>query len=253
MNIVEVKRTLRGPMVPVLTNLKQDLSIDHEAIRENVRYVVDRGIVAGSGVLLAAGAGGDFPLLSLEERRQVAQTIVEAADGRVPVVVGAQDTNVNRMIEMARWAERIGAYGIQLSSGFYYPTTDETCLNLFRAVHDATRDVAIMVYNTPWEGFDMPLDLIARIAELPRCVALKWSTNAGVLAYQQGVARFAGRMAVVDNQGLHLLSHQLGATGYVTHLATVWPEFEVSLWRRLEAGDYRGRSEERRVGKECRL
>ena len=58
-DIVAIKRTLRGPMIPVITNLNHDLSIDHAAIRENVRFVIDRGIVRGQGVLLAVGAGGD--------------------------------------------------------------------------------------------------------------------------------------------------------------------------------------------------
>ncbi len=35
-NIDEVKRLLRGPMIPVITNLNNDLSVDHGAIRENV-------------------------------------------------------------------------------------------------------------------------------------------------------------------------------------------------------------------------
>jgi 4-hydroxy-tetrahydrodipicolinate synthase len=115
MNVAEVKATLRGPMVPVLTHYKSDLSIDHDAIRANVRTLVGRGLVRGQGVLLAGGAGGDFPMLTLEERKQVARTVVESADGRTPVVVGAQATNVSDCIAMARWAEEIGAYGIQLS------------------------------------------------------------------------------------------------------------------------------------------
>ena len=57
MQITDVKETLRGPMIPVITNLNNDLTIDQSAIRDNVRYVVDRGIVTGHGVLLAVGAG----------------------------------------------------------------------------------------------------------------------------------------------------------------------------------------------------
>ena len=111
MNLDEVKSTLRGPMIPVLTNLKDDLAIDHDAITENVRTIVSRGIVRGQGVLLAVGAGGDFPMLTVEERKAAARTIVEAADGKTPVVVGAQDTNPNVSIEIARYSEGLGAYG----------------------------------------------------------------------------------------------------------------------------------------------
>ena len=238
MNITEVKQTLRGPMIPVITNYHDDLSVNYDAIRENVRYVVDRGIVRGSGVLLAAGAGGDFPMLTLDERKQVAKAIVDAADGKVPVVVGAQDTNVRVMIEMARWAEEIGAYSVQFGPGYYYQSSADDCLRLFEAVHEATSSVAIMIYNTHWENHNMSLDEVSRLAELPRCVALKWSTDQGLGETMRGIARFADRLAVIDNAGLHVMNHLLGGTGYITHLCTVWPEHDLEVWRLLEAGDY---------------
>ena len=236
MQISEVKQTLCGPMIPVITNLNADLSIDHGAIRDNVRYVVERGIVRGKGVLLAVGAGGDFPMLSLEERKQVCQTIVEAADGRTPVLVGAQDTNPAIIIELAQWAEEIGAYGIQFGPGYYYESSDEDCLRLFQAVHDATRRIAIMIYNTHWEGYNMSLQQIGRLAELERCVSLKWSTPQ-VGSFLRGLAQFSDRFAIVDNQGLQVMTHLLGGSGFITHLCTIWPEHDLSVWALLEAGD----------------
>jgi dihydrodipicolinate synthase/N-acetylneuraminate lyase len=237
MNAAEVKQTLRGPMVPVLTHYTSDLSVDQAAIRANVRTLIGRGLVRGQGVLLAGGAGGDFPMLTLDERKQVARTVVEAADGRTPVVVGAQDTNVQHAIEMARWADEIGAYGIQLSPTYYYPANAETSLRVFQAVHDGSRRVVLMIYNTHWEGYNMPLDVVARLAELPRCLSLKWSTpDSG--SFVRGVVRFADRLAVVDNQGMCVTSHLLGSTGFITHLCTVWPEHELAVWKLLEARDY---------------
>ncbi len=226
-------------MIPVITNLQKDLSIDHAAIEDNVRYVVDRGIVTGSGVLLAVGAGGDFPMLSIDERKSAAKTIVQSASGRVPVLVGAQDTNIEVVLEMARWAEQIGAYGIQISAGYYYESSDEDCLRVFQAVHEVTREISIMVYNTPWEGYDMSLAQVARLAELPRCVSLKWSSGQGSGVYLRGLAQFSDRLAIVDNQGLCVMNHLMGGTGYISHLATIWPEHDRQVWRLLEAGDYR--------------
>ena len=237
MEIAEAKQAFRGPMIPVITNFNDDLSVDHGAIRENVRYVIDRGVVKGQGVLLAAGAGGDFPMLSVDERKDVAKTIVDAANGETPVLVGAQDTNAAVTIEMARWAEEIGAEGIQFSPGYYYESSDDDCLRLFQAVHDATSSIAIMIYNTYWEGYDMSLDQLGRLAELQRCVALKWSSpHSGT--YLSGLDRFANRFAIVDNQGLQVMNHMMGGTGYITHLCTVWPEHDLEVWKLLEAGDY---------------
>ena len=238
MHVDEAKAIFRGPMVPVLTHYKEDLSIDHEATASQVRYLLDHGFRRGQGVLLAVGAGGDFPMLSLEERKAAAQTIVEAASDRVPVIVGAQDTNVDVVCELAKWAESVGADGIQVSAGYYYASSDDDCLRLFRAVHDATSCIGIMIYNTPWEGYNMSADQVERLAALPRCVALKWSTSEGSGAYLRGVARFADRLAVIDNEGLPVMNRLLGGTGYITHLANVWPEHDLEVWRLLEAGQY---------------
>lgn len=238
MTPADAKKTICGPLIPVITNYADDLSVDHDAIRENVNYVVDRGVRTGSGVLLAAGAGGDFPMLTLDERKAVSETIVRAAAGRTPVVIGAQDTNPAVSVELARFAEDIGAWGIQLAPGYYYESSPEDCYRLFETVHEATSTLGIMIYNTHWEAYDMSLDDVERLAELPRCLALKWSTARGTLDYQRGVVRFRDRLAVIDNHGLQGLTHLLGGRGYITHLCTVWPEHDLEVFRLLEAGEY---------------
>ena len=63
MDIREVKQILCGPMIPVITHLKADLSVDPVAIEAEVNYLVEHGIRSGQGVLLAVGAGGDFNML----------------------------------------------------------------------------------------------------------------------------------------------------------------------------------------------
>jgi len=238
MEIACVKQVLRGPMIPVITNMKDDLSIDVDAIRFNVNYMIEHGIVTGKGVLLAVGAGGDFSMLTLDERKQAARAIVEAADGRTPVILGAQDTNVNVMIELARYAEEIGAYAIQMNTPYYYPPSDEDALAVFRAVHEATSSIAIMAYNTHWHDYDFPFSVLDKLCELERVVSLKWSRPDNGTPYLQGMDRYADRLAIVDNAGMIVMNHMLGGTGHITHLATIWPECDLAIWADLEAGDY---------------
>ena len=238
MNIEEVKKKIRGPMIPVITSLNKDLSIDVSAIRNEVDYLIGHGIKEGQGVLLAAGAGGDFNMLSLDERKLVCKTIVEAADNRVPVLVGAQDTNVNNMIAMANYAEEINAYGIQFSTTYYYPPSDEDALNLYRTIHNETHSIAIMAYNTFWHDYNFPFHILDQISEMERVVSLKWARPDNGIPYMEGVARYSEKLAVVDNGGMHVMNHMLGGTGYITHLATVWPEHDLSVWKLLEAGEY---------------
>ena len=244
MNIQEVKQKLCGPMIPVITHLKEDLSVDAEAIKKEVNHLVERGIVTGQGVLLAVGAGGDFNMLSPAERKTAAQAIVDGAAGRVPVLVGAQDTNVNVMIELARFAEEIGAYGIQMSTPYYYPPSDQDALAVYHAVHQATSRIAIMAYNTHWHDYDFPFEILDKLCELERIVALKWSRPNNGAAYMKGVARYADRLAVVDNAGMWVMTHLLGGTGFITHLATIWPEHDIGIWKLMQEVQYAAAQEQ---------
>ncbi|NLD74879.1 MAG: hypothetical protein GX649_19440, partial [Chloroflexi bacterium] len=76
MDIATVKENICGPLAPVLTVFREgDLSVDLDCIQENVDQQIRRGMSKGQAVLLAAGAGGDFPLLSLDERKAVIQAV----------------------------------------------------------------------------------------------------------------------------------------------------------------------------------
>ena len=41
MDIDEVKKKIRGPMIPVITSLNKDLSIDTSAIKEEVNFLIE--------------------------------------------------------------------------------------------------------------------------------------------------------------------------------------------------------------------
>jgi len=237
-NIKQVKKSLCGPMMPVITSFTDDLDLDLNTIRDSVRFLIDGGIVTGRGVILGVGAGGDFPMLSVYERKQVARAIVDATNGEAPVLISVQDTNPSVCLELAGYAQEIGAYGIQVSPPSYYKPSARDVMAFFEMFHDAV-SISIMVYNTPWLGYDLNFDVLDVLAEMKRVVALKWaSTN--LHQYTRGLERYADRLAIVDNGGLTTLSHMMGATGYITHLANIWPEHEVALWEQMNLGDYAG-------------
>jgi dihydrodipicolinate synthase/N-acetylneuraminate lyase len=238
-DIEQIKKDLRGPMMPIITCFKDDLSLDLETIQDNVRFLIDGGITTGQGVMLAVGAGGDFPMMTVDERRQTAQAIVEAADGKAPVLIGVQDTDPRVSIELAEFSREIGAYGIQASPTYYYEPADADVIAFYASLNNAAQ-IPIMVYNTPWlVNYNMSFAVLDALADMEWIVALKWA-HPSVYGYTRGVERFADKLAIVDNYGLAVLSHMLGATGFITHLANIWPEHEVALWKQMDAGDYAG-------------
>lgn len=235
----DAQKILCGPMIPVVTHYNRDLSLDLTGLKENLQYLMQHGIRHGSGCFLVGGAGGDFPMLSLSERTTLARTAAEVSGGRVPIVLCAQATDERVTLEIARVAEDIGAYAIQLSPPYYYQPSDEDVLRLFRKVNALLKKCGIMVYNTFWEGYNLPFEVLDQLVHLDRVVSLKWSTPSGGSDFMRGVVRYGEKIAIIDNSGMWPLTSMLGGSGFITHLATVWPEHDLQIYALTQAGEYK--------------
>ena len=237
MTFEDTRRWLCGPVVAVATPFHDDASLDLHGLAANIDAMVVRGIRTGDGALLVAGAAGEFPTLSTDERKAVIRASVKAAAGRVPVLTSIQDTDTREIQDHVRFAADEGVAGVQLGTTYYYPSTED---DLFRLVDLVSRVAAIplMLYATWWEGgVTMTGPMLKRLAEFDHVEAVKWSAP-DADAFAAGVADIADRLVVIDNQGLHVMGHLLGARGFVTHVGNFWPEYTVDLWRELERGDY---------------
>ncbi len=238
MDLQKAKATFRGPMVSVATPFTADFKLDLETLRRNIRFMIDHGIKNGRGSLLVAAAGGEFPMLTLEERKKVVQVSVETAQGEVPVAFSIQTNWSEEAAELARHGSDVGADLGQLSAPYYYRSPPQDILRHFRCVVDNSQ-LPLMIYANWWNTGDFPLELIGKLAELPNVVVLKWSARSSQV-YSDGMQMFADKLAIVDNDMQYLRSFMMGGVGYVTHIGNFWPAYSLSLWDLLESHDYAG-------------
>jgi 4-hydroxy-tetrahydrodipicolinate synthase len=139
-------------------------------------------IAAGVHGLTPLGSTGEFADHNREQRRAVAQATLEAAGKRVPVIAGAASTATDDAVAQARDYQALGASGILAILEAYFPLKDAQVESYFRALADAV-DIPVVIYTNPnFQRSDLTLDVIARLAEHPRIVAIKdASTNTGRL------------------------------------------------------------------------
>ena len=207
---------LTGCYVAVPTLFRDDdMELNLPGIRRHVRFLLEGGVRQGNGVLLACGAAGEFSTLAFDERLRVAEAVLEEAAGKVAVVLGAQTTSQRELIALAKAAERLGAVAIQVSPPFYHPHTDDDVYEFIAAAAQAA-DVGIVIYTTYWLGYRMPLDLIGRLAEVPRVVAVKWAAPSAS-DYERGLRLFSKELCMIDNQLQFVQTHMLGGRGINTH------------------------------------
>ncbi len=237
MSVDQTRAWLRGPVVAVATPFTADHALDLDGLAANIEFMIDGGVSHGQGVLLVAGAAGEFPALTRDERIAVMQASVAAAAGRVPVMTSIQHTDWREVIELARAAANSGIAGVQLGATYYYPSSTDDLVRLVEQV-DSAVSVPLMIYSTWWEG-GLRIDgsLLRRLADVPSVVAVKWSAPS-FDEFTAGATAISDRLAIVDNQGLHVWSHLLGASGFVTHISNFWPAYPLAIWQALESGDY---------------
>lgn len=237
MPVAQTRAWLRGPVVAVATPLADDFALDLDGLRTNIEFMIAGGVTQGQGVLLVAGAAGEFPALTREERIAVMRASVAAAAGRVPVMTSIQHTDWREVVELAQAAQDSGIAGLQLGATYYYPSSGDDLVRLVELVDKAV-SIPLMIYSTWWEG-GLRLDgpLLRRLADVPNVEAVKWSAPS-FDEFTEGMVAIADRLAVIDNHGLHVWSHLLGASGFVTHISNFWPAYPLTIWQALEEGDY---------------
>jgi len=232
----QVKARWRGVVAPLVTPFGKDGELDLPALRANVQWLLDRGARQGNTILLAAGSGGDFTSMNLDERKQVIRAIAEVVAGRIPIIAGAQSLDIRECIAICRFCEALGVDAVQISGPFYYDGRPDDVVAWLTEVARHTK-IGFALYNNWYTGYDMPLDLIERLLDIPNSVGVKWSSP-NVDTFLEGVRRFSPRAAAVDNTLLTIPGHLAGCTAFVSHFPNFYPEFCWRIWDLMEARQY---------------
>jgi len=230
-----VKLSLRGVIVPLLTLYDDAGDINAAGMRRLVEYLITAGVHG----LFPGGTTGEGPLLSIPERKRLAEITVEAAAGRVPVIIHTGAITTADALELTRHAQNIGAIAAAIIPPFYYHYDDEALLWHYQRIADAVPDFPIYLYNNPAVAHNpLAVALISQLVErCPNIVGMKDSSGSldylsAVLALRDGDFNTAS-----GNDGQILAAQAIGCDACVSGNANVVPELVVSLYQATTAGD----------------
>jgi 4-hydroxy-tetrahydrodipicolinate synthase len=141
-----MKKTIlfRGAATALVTPFGKDGAVDERALRALVDWQIKSKIDA----LVPCGSTGEAATLSDEEMALVIETVVDQADGRVPVIGGASSNSTSKAIALAKQAKNCGADAILTVAPFYNKPTQEGLFQHFGAIADAV-DLPVVIYNVP--------------------------------------------------------------------------------------------------------
>jgi 4-hydroxy-tetrahydrodipicolinate synthase len=224
---------LRGALTALVTPFRADGFVDEEAVERIVGWQVDQGIHG----LVPCGTTGEGATLTDSERRQVIETVVRVAGGRLPVVAGCGSNDTRRTLEAAQDAAEAGADALLVVTPYYNKPNRSGMIAHYRSVTEAT-SVPVVVYNVPGRtGQNLGADLILELAGMPGVVGVKEASGdleqiATVVAGRpQGFAVLSG------DDALALPSVALGADGVISVVSNEAPAEMAALVSAALQGD----------------
>jgi 4-hydroxy-tetrahydrodipicolinate synthase len=187
------------------------------------------------------GSTGIYAYLARSERRRAIEAAADAVGGRIPIIVGVGALRTDDAKDLAQDAQAAGANGLLLAPVSYTPLTDEEVFQHFAAVAGAS-DLPLCIYNNPsTTHFNFSDELIARLAWVPRIVAVKNPAPAPTEAKAQIEALRAQLPAdfVVGYSGdWHSANAILaGGVAWYSVIGGLLPQPSLALTRAAQAGD----------------
>jgi 4-hydroxy-tetrahydrodipicolinate synthase len=135
---------LIGTGVALITPFKSDLSVDVEALSNLVKDQIGNGIK----YLVVLGTTGETATLSKSEKEVVINTVINANNGKVPLVLGMGGNNTVALAEELKFADLSAFEAILSVSPYYNKPTQEGIYQHYKIIAEASKK-PIIIYNVP--------------------------------------------------------------------------------------------------------
>ena len=227
---------LSGLIPPMVTPLDAKRRLDKKGTRNMVHHLLKGGV---DGIFLL-GTTGEGPHLSYAIREELVKTVCGLVKGRVPVLVGITETDLDDAVAFAAKCKAHGAAAVVAAPPYYFKLTQAECVAWFTEMADRL-PLPLVVYDMPAHT-DTVIEpaTIAKLASHPNIIAMKDSSsiialfNKFRIALEPFADKFSLFMGPDEAMGEAVL---LGADGGVCTGANLWPAQFKAMYLAAKAGD----------------
>ena len=229
-------KQIQGVIVPMLTPLNPDETVDVPSLRSLVNYLIDNGVHG----IWASGTTGEFANLPDSERILSMETVVDEVAGRVPVIGNISSASTQMSVSLAQEVSELGMDGIALTPPYYYPNSQDELMDHYRYARDSV-GVPLWVYNIPQTvKTAVEPSVIAALAAEGAVVGVKDSSGAGELLAQLNVLCDQGEISLLRFLGTTFRvtsAGSVGVHGVIPGIANLIPDACARGWEAGEAGN----------------
>ncbi len=229
------KVAVTGIVCPMVTPFDGRGDIDSGQVRRLTAQLIAGGI----RYLLPAGTTGEGMLLSIEERKLLAETVIESAEGKAKVIPHTGCASTRDTIELTQHAKDSGAFAVSMIAPYFYTYSQNDLLDHFSQVAQQVKDFPMLLYSFPGNAKN-PIStglMKTLIQRFPQYIGIKLS-DINLIQFQEYVVAGGpsfNPLCGVDALMLPALS--VGSNGQVSGNSNVFPEVFCGLYESYLADD----------------
>ena len=214
-------QSLIGTGVALVTPFKEDFSIDTEALKKIVNFSIDGGIE----YLVVMGTTAENATLSLDEKELVIRTVIEANNGRLPLVLGVGGNNTMEVVEELKTRDLSAFAAILSVSPYYNKPTQVGIYQHFKAIAEAA-PIPIILYNVPGRTASnmLPTTVIRLAHDFKNIVAIKEAAGDLVQAMQLLKNKPKDFLVISGDDMIALPMVLAGGSGVISVIGQAFPK-----------------------------
>jgi len=139
----EERKKIEGIIPPLLTSFDKNGDIYKKGQKELIEFILP--YIDG---VYPCGTYGSGPLMSVNERKAVAEMVIDQINGRVPVIMHVGAASTRETIDLAKHAEKAGADAVGAIAPYYYSYNKSELINHYKRLIDSV-DIPVFLYNNP--------------------------------------------------------------------------------------------------------
>jgi len=212
---------LKGSIVALVTPFDSQGQIKDDELKK----LIDWQIKKGTDGILVCGTTGESATLTHPEHRKIIELTTVHVNKRVPVLAGCGSNSTKEALDLAEYAQEVGADYSLVITPYYNRPTQEGLYQHFRKIADSA-GIPIIIYNVPSRtGSNILPETVARLyKDCENIVGIKEASGC--------LDQITKIMALVDDKFLlfsgsdeiNLPILSVGASGIVSVLANIMPK-----------------------------
>ncbi|TAH72738.1 MAG: dihydrodipicolinate synthase family protein [Anaerolineaceae bacterium] len=226
---------LQGIVCANITPFFENREVDYASVKKLARYLAGCGVNA----IYPLGTNGEGLSLTVEERKKIAEVMVDEIAGKIPVAIQCGTQTLEDTLALVIHAKEIGADAAGVVTPFFFRFSDQGLEEYYSALLEAAGEFPIYVYNIPTNtNNDITADVVKKLCvKYDNLMGVKYSYPDLIRLKEYNNTKEGGLDVLIGCDKLIYPACKVGAVGTVSGPAAVFPELFSSLWTATVNGD----------------